>query len=69
VSGGDHILHLLAVENVDGDEVGLSVTVLASLGGRDINHLAGAALDHDVAAQRGANSRPTPSCDIHGIHF
>eukprot|EP00968_Pinguiococcus_pyrenoidosus_P013551 scaffold1228_cov246-Pinguiococcus_pyrenoidosus.AAC.11 len=32
-----------------GDEVALRVTVLARLGRRDVLHLAGAVLDHDVS--------------------
>lgn len=48
--GGHHVLHLLAVEDVDGREVGLGVAVLAGLGRGHVHHLAGAALDHDEAA-------------------
>lgn len=48
VGGGAEILKLLAGEDVDGDQVNLGVTVLASLGGRHVDDLARAALDHDV---------------------
>lgn len=48
VGGGREILKLLAGEDVDGDQVNLGVTVLASLGGRHVDNLAGAALDDDV---------------------
>jgi hypothetical protein len=47
VSRGRQILVLLAGEDVDGDKVDLGVTVLASLGGRHVDDLAGAALDDD----------------------
>ncbi len=39
VGGRDDIFVLLAVEDINGSEVALSVTVLASLGGRDVSHL------------------------------
>lgn len=39
VGGGGHFFILLASEDVNGDEVTLGVTVLASLGCRDIHHL------------------------------
>lgn len=48
MGGGGEIFQLLAGEDVDGDDVNLGVTVLASLGGRHINDLAGAALDDNV---------------------
>lgn len=47
VSRGRQILVLLGGEDVDGDKVDLGVAVLASLGGRHIDNLAGAALDDD----------------------
>lgn len=47
MGGGRKILVLLASEDVDSDEMDLGVTVLASLGGRHVDNLAGAALDHD----------------------
>ena len=40
---------LLASEDIDGNKMDLCVTVLASLGGRHINDLAGAVLDHNEA--------------------
>ena len=49
MGGRAQILELLASEDVDGDEMDLGVTVLASLGGRHVDNLAGAALDHDEA--------------------
>lgn len=49
VGGGRDILELLAGEDVNGDQVNLGVTVLASLGGRHVDNLAGAALDHNMS--------------------
>jgi hypothetical protein len=49
VGGRAEILKLLAGEDIDGDEMDLGVAVLASLGGRHVDNLAGAILDHDVA--------------------
>ncbi len=49
MGGRAQILELLAGEDVDGDEMDLGVTVLASLGGGHVDNLAGAALDHDEA--------------------
>ena len=43
-----HAYKLLASEDVDGDQVDLGVTVLASLGGGHVDDLARAALDDDV---------------------
>ena len=42
------IFQLLSREDVDGDDMDLSVTVLASLGGRHFDDLAWTALDNDV---------------------
>jgi len=50
VGGGDHILELLAGEDVNGQEIALGVAVLPRLGDRDVEHLAGLSLDHHVAA-------------------
>lgn len=47
VGGRREILVLLVGEDIDGDKVDLGVTVLASLGGRHVDDLAGAVLDHD----------------------
>lgn len=47
VGGGGEIFVLLAGEDIDGDEMDLGVTVLASLGGRHVDDLAGTALDDD----------------------
>ena len=49
VGGGRQIFELLAGEDVDGDQVDLCVTVLASLGGGHFDDLARTALDDDVA--------------------
>lgn len=49
MGGGAEILKLLAGEDVDGDQVDLGVTVLASLGGGHVDDLARAALDDDEA--------------------
>lgn len=49
MGGGGQILKLLASEDIDGDNVDLGVTVLASLRGGHLDNLAGAALDDDVA--------------------
>lgn len=49
VGGWRQILHLLAGEDVDGDQVDLGVAVLAGLGGGHFDDLAWAALDDDVA--------------------
>lgn len=48
VGGRNDIFVLLASEDVDGSEVALGVTVLSSLGGGDVGHLAREALDADV---------------------
>ncbi len=47
MGGGDHILELLAGEDVGCGEVALGVSVLAGLGNGDAQDLAGLALDHD----------------------
>jgi hypothetical protein len=47
VGGGAEIFKLLAGEDVDGDEMDLGVTVLASLGGRHVDNLARTTLDDD----------------------
>ena len=46
VGGRNDILVLLAGEDIDGGEVALGVSVLASLGGRHGSHLAGVLLLH-----------------------
>mmetsp|Transcript_17385 Transcript_17385/g.35309 ORF Transcript_17385/g.35309 Transcript_17385/m.35309 type:complete len:211 (+) Transcript_17385:60-692(+) len=50
VGRGDHVHDLLAVEDVGGLEVALSVAVLSGLGDGDGEDLAGAALDEHVAS-------------------
>jgi hypothetical protein len=56
VGGGGEIFQLLAGEDIESDDVNLGVTVLASLGGRHINDLAGTTLDDNVTvlSQSGA---------------
>ena len=49
MGGRAEILKLLACEDVQGNEMDLSVTVLAGLGGGHVDDLARAALDHDKA--------------------
>lgn len=48
VSRGRQIFELLASEDVEGDQVDLGVTVLASLGGGHFDNLAGTVLDDNV---------------------
>jgi len=48
VGGGGEILHLLAGEDVNGDQVDLGVAVLSGLGGGHVDDLAGTALDDNV---------------------
>jgi hypothetical protein len=47
VGGWAEFFELLASEDINGDEMDLGVTVLASLGGRHIDDLAGTVLDAD----------------------
>ena len=49
MGGRAKFFKLLAGEDIDGNKVDLCVTVLASLGGRHIDDLAGAVLDHNEA--------------------
>lgn len=49
VSRWGEIFELLAGEDVDGDDVDLGVTVLASLGGGHLNDLAWSLVDDDEA--------------------
>lgn len=49
MGGGAKLLKLLAGEDVDGNQVDLGVTVLASLGGGHIHNLARSVLDADEA--------------------
>jgi hypothetical protein len=60
VGGGRQILELLAGEDIEGSDVNLGVTVLASLGGRHRGNLAGATLDDNVTTL--AQSRT-----LHGV--
>lgn len=59
VGGRRDILELLAGEDVESDNMGLGVTVLASLGGGHFDDLAGTALDDNVTvlSQSGALHR------------
>lgn len=67
------VLKLLASENIDGDEMDLSVTVLAGLRGGHVHDLARAALDHDVTvlaqgrALHGEGSRCASIGGIEGV--
>jgi len=49
VSGRADIFQLLAGENVNGNEMDLSMTVLAGLGCGHVDDLARATLDHDMS--------------------
>jgi hypothetical protein len=49
VGGRAEIFELLASEDVKSNKMDLGVAVLSSLGGRHVDDLARAALDHDVA--------------------
>merc|ERR1740115_371418 len=49
VCDAGEILHLLSGEDVLRDKVALGVAVLSGLRRRDVQDLAGVALDHDVA--------------------
>ena len=49
MGGGDHILELLAGEDVGGGEIAFGVAVLSGLGDGDVGDLAGLSLDHDVS--------------------
>jgi hypothetical protein len=49
MSGWAKFFELLASEDVDGDKMDLGVTVLASLGGRHVDNLARAILNHNEA--------------------
>lgn len=60
VSGGREIFVLLAGEDVEGDQMDLGMTVLASLGSRHVDNLAGAVLDNNEAVL--AQSRA-----LHGV--
>jgi len=62
VGGGDHVLELLAGEDVGSREVALGVPVLAGLGDGDAQDLAGLALDHHVAV-RCHSRRCTTGCE------
>ena len=47
VGRGAQLLKLLSSEDINGNQVDLGVTVLAGLGGRHVDDLARAVLDHD----------------------
>lgn len=49
MGGGAKLLKLLASEDIDGNQVDLGVTVLASLGGGHVDNLARAVLNADEA--------------------
>ena len=73
VGGGAQIFELLAGEDVDGNQMDLGVTVLASLGGRHVDDLAGTALDDDEAvlpqgrALHGEGGRGTGVGRVEGV--
>jgi hypothetical protein len=50
VRTGYHVLKLLSGENIGGEEIALSMSVLSSLGNSNTKNLAWASLDHDKAA-------------------
>lgn len=60
MGGRAEILVLLASEDINSDEMDLGVTVLAGLGSRHVDNLAGAVLDHNEAVL--AQSRA-----LHGV--
>lgn len=70
MGGWAEFFELLAGEDIDGDEMDLGVAMLASLGGRHIDDLARAVLDHDEAilsqgrALHGKSGRGTGICRI-----
>ena len=49
MGGRREVFELLAVENVECNQMNFSMTVFAGLGGRHVNDLAGTALDHDMS--------------------
>ena len=49
MGGGAEFFKLLASEDIDGDEMDLGVTMLASLGGGHVDNLARAVLDNNEA--------------------
>ena len=59
MSGRGEILKLLASENIDGDEMDLGVTMLASLRGRHLDNFAGTCFDDNetILPQRRALHR------------
>lgn len=73
MGGGAEILKLLASEDINGDQVNLGVTVLAGLGGRHVDDLARAALDHNVTvlsqgrALHGVGGRRTSIGGLEGV--
>ena len=73
VGGWAQIFEFLASEDIDGDEMNLSMTMLASLGSRHVNNLAGTAFDDDVSvlpqgrALHGIGSRGTGIGGVEGV--
>lgn len=73
VGGGAELLKLLASEDVDGDQVDLGVTVLASLGGGHVDDLARTALDDNETvlpegrALHGERQRRTGVSRVEGV--
>ena len=73
VGGRAKLFKLLASENVNRDQVDLGVTVLASLGGRHVDNLAGTALDDNETvlpegrALHGEGQRRTGVSRVEGV--
>ena len=67
MGGGAKFFELLASEDVDGDKMDLGMTVLASLGGRHVDDLARAVLDHDEAVLSQGRALHWESCRGTGI--
>ena len=49
MSGRTQLFQLLASEDIQSNKMDLRVAVLSGLGGRHIDNLAGATLDHDMS--------------------
>jgi hypothetical protein len=73
MGGRAKFFQLLAGENIDGNKMDFGVAMLASLGGRHIDDLAGAVLDHDEAvlpqgrALHGISGRRTGIGRVKGV--
>src|SRR4051812_9755406 len=73
MGGRAKLFKLLAGEDVNGDKMDLGMTVLASLGGRHVDDLAGAVFDHDETvlsqgrALHGISGRSTGIGRVKGV--